>query len=396
VKILLATPTFPPFKDGVAQAAIAQARAFAAAGFNVTVATEPHPDRTLLAEDPGIRIQEFAIHGSPHFRHPYGGDTDAYIQFLQSTPCDVIVFHSYSWPLYLASPILKQLRAHKVLTSHGYGALVWTRVRTFPFGLGSLMWSFLKSIQMLNWYKALDRVVFLSTKVDGRAFYDHFLARLCRHKGIEVIPNGVELPDISCHEHAQSFLNAHGIRRTTHLFLCVANYSWRKDQGFAARAFREASISDSTLVFIGSEFNECSAAFQKADVSTLTQASSGRIFWLENVSRDHTLGALQACDAFVLSANQEAQPIALLEAMSYAKPWIARAAGCIELMEGGLCVNSIHEMAAAMRAMAGDPDLRAKLGSIGRQAVESSYQSARYGDCYCRLVNELNSLLTEE
>lgn len=394
LKVLLATPTFPPFKDGVAQAAIMQARALAAEGFEVNVATEPHPDRALLAEEPEIKVREFAIYGSPHFRNPYCGDIDAYVLYLRSTPCDVIVFHSYSWPLYLASPILQQLRARKVLTSHGYGALVWTPVRTFPFGLGSLLWSFLKSMQMLRWYKYLDRVVFLSAKIDKGAFYDHFLARFLRHTGIRFIPNGVEVPDISVARPTQNFLNAHGIPPAAHLFLCVANYSWRKDQGFAVRAFREAAIPDSILIFIGSEFNECSAAFQKADAKAHTCSHGERIVWLEKVDRENTLGAIQACDTFILSANHEAQPIALLEAMSYGKPWIARAAGCIDRMEGGLCVKSVRSMAEAMRGLARDSEWRSRLGATGRLAVENNYNYTRYGDSYCSLLRELSTMRT--
>ena len=371
-----------------------QARAFAAEGFEVNVATEPHPDRALLAEEPEIKVREFAIYGSPHFRNPYCGDTDAYILYLRSTPCDVIVFHSYSWPLYLASPILEQLHARKVLTSHGYGALVWTPVRTCPFGLGSLLWSFLKSMQMLKWYKCLDRVVFLNTKIDRSAFYDHFLARFLRHTGIRFIPNGVEVPDISVAQPAQKFLNAHGIPRAAHLFLCVANYSWRKDQGFAVRAFREAAIPDSILIFIGSQFNECSTAFQKADAKAHTCSRGERIVWLEKIDRENTLGAIQACDTFVLSANHEAQPIALLEAMSYGKPWIARAAGCIDRMEGGLCVKSVRSMADAMRALASGSELRSRLGATGRLAVEINYNYTRYGHSYRSLLKELSTLRT--
>jgi glycosyltransferase involved in cell wall biosynthesis len=394
LKVLLATPTFPPFKDGVAQAAIMQARALAAEGFEVIVATEPHPDRALLTEEPKIKVREFAIHGSLHFRNPYCGDTDAYIVYLRSTPCDVIVFHSYSWPLYLAAPILQQLRARKVLTSHGYGGLVWTPVRTLPFGLGSLLWSFFKSMQMLKWYKCLDRVVFLSTKIDRGAFYDHFLARFLRHTGIRFIPNGVEVPDISVAQPAQTFLNAHGIPHAAHLFLCVANYSWRKDQGFAVRAFREAAIPDSILIFIGSEFNECSTAFQKADAKAHTCSRGERVVWLEKIDRENTLGAIQACDTFVLSANHEAQPIALLEAMSYGKPWIARAAGCIDRMEGGLCVKSVRSMAKAMRALASGSELRSRLGATGRLAVQNNYNHTRYGHSYSSLLRELSTLGT--
>lgn len=248
---------------------------------------------------------------------------------------------------------------------------------------------------MLKWYNHLDRVVFLSPKVDRRAFYDHLLAKLCGHKGIRIIPNGIEVPHVHTDQPAQDFLDFYNIARTEHLFVSVANYSWRKDQGFAVRAFREAAIPDSTLIFIGSEFNECSAAFQEADAASRSSKSAGqRIIWLEKVSREHTLGALQACDSFVLSANHEAQPIALLEAMSYAKPWIARDAGCIDRLEGGLCVKSVRDMAKGMRRLASDSNLRSRLGAAGRLAVERTYNSARYADSYSRLLKELQQSST--
>lgn len=392
LKVLLATPTFPPFKDGVAEAAAAQARAFAAKGFEVHVATEPHADRTADSTGLQIAIREFSISGSPHFRTPYHGETEAYREFLQSEPWDFIIFHSYSWPLYLATPHLLQVCGRKILTSHGYGALVWVPVPKFPFGLGSLAWSFVTSLEMLKWYKQLDRVVFLSSKVDGRAFYDHFLAKVCRHKGIRIIPNGVDVPELPMSHLAESFLDYYGIRRTKTLFLCVANYSWRKDQGFALRAFRKAAVPDSTLIFIGSEFNECSAAFQRSDTASHSRTRSRQVVWLEKVNREHTLGALQACDVFVLSANHEAQPIALLEAMSYTKPWIARQAGCIDQMEGGLCVRSVSNMAKAMRKLATNSALRFELGVVGRHAVENCYTSAHYDAAYCELLSELNTV----
>jgi glycosyltransferase involved in cell wall biosynthesis len=391
MKILLATPTFPPFKDGVAQAAYTQARAFADEGHAVHVATEPHGDRTAKPGVARICVREFRIVGSPHFRDPYRGETAEYIQYLHAESWDVIVFHSYSWPLYLAAPSLKQIHGGKILTSHGYGALVWTPVRRFPFGLGSLLWSFARSMAMLKWYKHLDRVVFLSPKADGRAFYDHFLAKLCRHNGIRIIPNGAPLPHGESAVAPQNFLKRYGIARTKHLFLCVGNYSWRKDQGFALRAFRKAAIPDSTLVFIGSEFNECSVAFQEADAKLRSLAPPGTVRWLEKVSREHTLGAIQACDAFVLSANHEAQPIALLEAMSYAKPWVARDAGCIDRMEGGFCVKSVKAMAEAMRSLASNPELRRRVGATGKAAVEQHYRSTQYCEAYLNLLQDLKT-----
>lgn len=392
MRVLLATPTFPPFKDGVAEAAAAQAYAFATDGHEVHVATEPHADRQPCSKRGAPTIREFNVLGSPHFRDPYHGDTAAYLEYLQSEPWDAIIFHSYMWPLLLAAPYLRQIPGKKILTSHGYGALLWTPVRRFPFGLGSWLWSVAQSMAMLKWYKRLDRVVFLSPKIDGRAFYDHFLAKICRHKGIRIIPNGVDLPKLHSDQFAQSLLDRYGISGAKHLFLSVANYSWRKDQGFAVRAFRAAAIPDSILVFIGSEFNECSAAFQEADAKAHTCSHGERIVWLEKVDRENTLGAIQACDTFVLSANHEAQPIALLEAMSYGKPWIARAAGCIDLMEGGLCVKSVRSMAEAMRRLASSSQLRSRLGATGRLAVDNNYNYTQYEHSYRSLLRELSTL----
>jgi glycosyltransferase involved in cell wall biosynthesis len=388
MKILLATPTFPPFKDGVSEAAAAQAQAFAREGFDVHVATQPHPNRLADPWKGKIIIHEFAVSGSPHFRSPYHGDTNEYRRLLISEPWDTIVFHSYSWPLYLAADLFLQIRAKKILTSHGYGALVWTPVRQFPFGLGSLAWSFAKSMAMLRWYKYLDRVVFLDSKIDTNTFYDHFLARISRHKGIRIIPNGVGFPIADSDRLSQGFLVHYRIPHTSCLFLCVANYSWRKDQEFAVKAFRQAAIPESALVFIGSEFNECSEAFQRADAARSSEPLPGNVIWLEKVNRADTLGALQACDAFVLSAKQEAQPIALLEAMSYGKPWIAREAGCIDRMEGGLCVGSTCDMAKAMRRIARDTALRSRLGAEGRRAVEVRYSVSQYGTSYVDLLKE--------
>jgi len=389
MRILLATPTFPPFKDGVSEAASAQANAFAAAGFDVYVATEPHAGRLAHSNHPRITIREFSISGSPHFRYPFQGETSLYRDYLNSKRWDIIVFHSYAWPLYLAADYLSQIQSRTILTSHGYGALVWTPARKFPFGLGTLFWSVIKSMSMLRWYKYLDRVVFLDSKIDSASFYDHFLARVVRHTGIRIIPNGVASPISDADRLARSFLDRYRISATKPLFLCVANYSWRKDQGFAARAFRQADIPGSTLIFIGSEFNECSDAFRKADYKASTHLQGGNIVWLEKVTREHTLGALQACDAFVLSANHEAQPIVLLEAMSYGKPWIARKAGCIDRLEGGLCVRSVDAMAESMRKITMDGEQRSRLAEDGRQAAKARYSLRQYGRSYCYLVKEL-------
>ena len=386
-KILIATFTFPPNKDGVAEAASVMARAYLKHGWEVEIATEPTiPPREEKTWE-GMPIHEFRISGTPHSRYPFRGETDAYRDFLRSGSWDVVIFHAYSWPTYLAAPHLDEIRGKKILVSHGYGALIWVPSRNFPFGLGSLLDSLVRSVVMLGWLRKINRVVYLSPRRDLKAFFDHALARLIRHPGIRVIPNGID-PEVRG-RFGESFRKAVGAVPGQIVFLCVANYSQRKDQGYAVRAFREAAIPDSLLVFIGSEFNDAYRAFRAEDATWESASPPGRVVWLEKQDRAATLDALAGCDVFVLSASVEAHPIALLEAMREGKPWIAREAGCIREMAGGLCVSSEKAMAQGMRRLAENTSLRAATGREGAAAVARDYTVGGYTDSYCRLVEEL-------
>ena len=388
MRILLCTFTFPPNKDGVSEAASAMAQAFLDRGWSVEIATEPvNPKREDLNWN-GATIHEFSIIGSLHPRNPFRGEVGKYRSLLLSGNWDVIIFHSYSWTLYLAAPILDLLPGKKISASHGYGALVWVPVPRFPYGIGGLAITAIHSLLMLRWIKKIDRLVFLSKQRDLLAFYDHTLAHIARHKGIEIIPNGIDLDEKP--SDPESFRNQIGADAGSIVFLCVANYSKRKNQGFAARAFRKAAISDSFLVFIGSEFNEFTEEFRKADLPFANAETPGRVVWVEKQSREATVNAIAGCDIFVLSASQEAQPIVLLEAMRERKPWIARDAGCISEMPGGICVKTVASMAAAMKKLAADPGLCDILGSEGRRAVEQIYNRSAYNSAYCRLIEQIS------
>jgi glycosyltransferase involved in cell wall biosynthesis len=387
MKILIATPTFPQNKDGVAEAAAATATAFLSQGWKVEIATEPtNPARSSSIWN-GAHIYEFAIHGSPYFRHPFGGQTSDYKEFLLAGDWDVILFEGYSWPLYCAVSLLDRISAKKIVAGHNYGALQWTPVSRFPYGLAVWADAVWRSLVMLTWIRKIDRCVFLSPHADLLAFYDHWLAKRARHPGITIIPNGVEMPGNLLS--SSTFRQKHGIPAKAIFFLCIANYCARKDQGYAVRAFHHAAIPNSHLVFIGSEFNDSSNFFQQQDVNFATSSPPGTVHWLEKISRSETLDALSDCDVVVLSANQEALPFVLLEAMAYQKAWVARRAGCIQHLPGGICVHSEKQMAKAMQLMASQPDQKKCLGLEGRISVENHFSRKQYAKRYCDLVRDV-------
>ena len=387
MKILIVAFTFPPHMDGVSDATAAMTRGFTDRGWEVDILTEPAtPAReSMLWNKARIHEYTYTEGDSPDIILKQRGTN--YADFLLGGPWDVLIFHAYGHHVRLALPVMERIRGKKVLVSHGYAALMWVRTNRFPFGLAYWMRSVIGSFRMPGWLGRFDRTIYLSEQADLVGFYDHFIAKACRYAGARVIPNGVDRTERG--ENPERFRQEHGIPRDAFLFVCVANYSRRKDQGYGARAFRKAAIPGSVLVFIGSEFNVYSEAFQAADEQERGSNPPCTIIWLEKQSRSSTLNALAACDAFVLSANHEAQPIALLEAMREGKPWIARKAGCIGRMEGGLCVTSEQAMADAMVRLTSDGELRSRLSREGSEAVSQRYDRNTYMESYCKLVEEL-------
>ena len=390
LSILVAAFTFPPNKDGVAEASSSMVQAFLDKGWNVEVATEPSsPARNSLIFM-GSKIYEFAITGTPYFKDPFRGEITKYRNFLLQGDWDVIIFQAYWWPLCLALPILNQIKSKKILVSHGHSGIHISLTPVFPFGLFYYFSTIYQSIKMLGWLNRFSSIVFLSHRCDTKNFFDHILAKLCRHPHIGVIPNGIntprlDLPPTFCFRHK------HNIPADSIFFLCVANYEIRKDQGFAVRAFRKAAIQNSCLVFIGSKFNPFSRLLQSDDAEDSLLKSFGKIIWLENVPREETLSAFSTCDCFVLSSEREAQPIALLEAMSFSRPWIARDSGCISEMPGGIVVQSTTTMAEAMQQIASDSKQRAKLGKLGFFAIQDVYNKDKTTSAWIKLVEALSS-----
>lgn len=388
LSVLVAAFTFPPNKDGVAEASSSMVQVFLNKGWQVDVATGPTlPARNSL-NFMGSKIYEFAIIGTPYFKDPFRGEIIKYRNFLLQGDWDVIIFQAYWWPLYLALPILSQIKSKKVLVSHGHRGIHISLTPVFPFGLFYYFSTFFQTLKMLGWHKDFHRIVFLSHRCDTKNFFDHSLTKLCKHPHINVIPNGVCTPQTYVPS-VLSFRQKHNIPSNSILFLCVANYCLVKDQGFAARAFRMAAIPNSFLIFIGSEFNECSRKLQSEDAKFAHSSSAGTILWLEKVPRDETLSAFSDCDCFVLSSKREAQPIALLEAMSFSRPWIARAAGCISEMPGGIVVQNTTAMAEAMLRLAKDSELRAKIGRSGFTAAQEVYNKNKTASSWIKLVEDL-------
>jgi glycosyltransferase involved in cell wall biosynthesis len=242
----------------------------------------------------------------------------------------------------------------------------------------------------MPWHlREFDWVTVLSARSDFRRFFDLRLARLTGYQRISVIPNGTYPERFT--GSGEDFREAFGITENF-IFLCVANYSTRKNQELAVRAFRGARLGGAALVFVGSELAEYGLRMQRLDAQLAATQPAGRVLCLERVSQNLTVSAYLASDVFVLSAKAETQPIVLLESMAAGKPWISTDTGCVRELPGGIVVENEKAMVMAMQRLASEPSLRQKLGREGRQASIELYNwkttMAAYDTLFRRLMTE--------
>jgi glycosyltransferase involved in cell wall biosynthesis len=198
------------------------------------------------------------------------------------------------------------------------------------------------------------------------------------HILLRILPNSVAPAFFDGHWDGSIFRETHGLGGGP-LFLCVANYSTRKNQQLALRAFAEAAVPAAALVFIGSEVNEHSRALEEL-AGTLPLAPGTTVRVLAGLSRADTIAAFHDAHAFVLSATEETQPFVLLEAMAAGLPFVSTPTGCVDEMPGGITAGTSAEIAQAMRMLASDPALHAKLRAEGLKFARANCSRDRSVD----------------
>lgn len=389
MKILITSFTYLPNKDGVAEACRVMAEGLAALGWEVWVATSMGCQLgvdTRPVACAGVNVVHFPLdqhtYNSPSLKDEIG----EFLDFVRDGDFDVVA--NQCWDSLLArylQPVRRSLQAEFVIISHGYSRHIMDWQKNPLKGWGVWLRGMLFTLQDFpKMLAAHDKVIFLSGKRDWNRFSDHLAATAMRHRGIHVIANGIDLkqfPDTD-----EGFRERHGIGNAP-MALCVANYSERKNQLLAVRAFREANVPGSVLVLIGSQFNDYSERVRKLDSRLSAAHADCRVLFLEKLPRGETFAAYVACDLFLLAAKAETQPIVLIEAMAAGKPWISTDTGCVSEMSGGIVCGCNKQLVAAIRRLFADEAERRRLGGLGKSeaaAKHDSSQTARSFDAVLR------------
>lgn len=363
MKLLLTSPTYPPFNSGLGNAVRQQAQALRARGATVVVATSGEGRATR--EDTGVRIEEFAVSGADWPVHPVHGDVSGYAALLTGGGFDAVVLNAWqTWSTDVALGILDRIPARKYVYSHGLStdlffffqplrsALRWLAWRPYRWRLAARM-------------RRLDGVIFLAEDGCDCRFAD---ARLARRLGVPawVVPNATTAAGPSA---------PHGEREG---LVAVGAYDRLKGHDFVLRAYaRSAARGRVPLAMFGQAFTPFTA-----ELHALARelGIAGSVTFHEGVTGDALISVYDRALLLLSGSHTECQPLVLLDAMATGTPFVARATGCIPGLAGGRAVRTEAEMAAAIDALATDGAAWQNLSAAGTAAVREHYLPGVTGD----------------
>lgn len=365
MRILLTTPTYPPFNSGLGNAVRQQAKSLVEDGHEVVVATGG--ERRMSRDDPesGARIEEFAVSGADWLVRPIRGDVDAYAAFLAWGQFDVSVFNAWqTWSTDIPLQMLERISGRKYVYSHGLSTDLFFRFQPFRSALRWLAW------RPYRWrlgarMGGLDGVIFLADRGCDCRFDDIVLAR---RRGVAhwVVPN----PVLGA---AAARLGRPVVERNKrNSLIAVGAYEAMKGHDFVLRSYAMSAAKNRVpLRLFGQSFTPyCDRLRRIASELGITAES---IEFSEGIAADALLDAYTGAVAVLVGSHTECQPLVLLDAMATGTPFVARASGCIPFLAGGQAVTTEVEMAREIDALVGDDGVWTRLSTVGSVAAQGTF-----------------------
>jgi glycosyltransferase involved in cell wall biosynthesis len=195
-----------------------------------------------------------------------------------------------------------------------------------------------------------------------------------RDDQVAVVPNGVQLTGIEQRHSRDAF------RRQWNLgdglvIVFLGRLTERKGLRLLISAFAELAPTEPAahLLIAGPDWG----LLGRLRSEVQTRRLQSRVAFAGPLSGAGKLEALTAADVFVLPAIGEGFSMATLEAMACGLP-VVLTEGCnfpeVATAGAGMVVSpAARPLAEALRLLAGDADLRARMGQRGRELVSSSY-----------------------
>jgi glycosyltransferase involved in cell wall biosynthesis len=202
---------------------------------------------------------------------------------------------------------------------------------------------------------------------------------------IDVVHNGVDIDDFALPPGPDVRSELAGSREGP-VFLTVARLDQQKGHDVLLRA--ATRVADGRFVLAGEGPERPLLEALAAELRL-----GDRVLFLGR--RSDVPDLLAAADAFVLPSRFEGSPLAVLEAMAAGKPVVCSAIGGTDELvvhgETGLLVpvGDADALSAALRELAADSSLRARLGAAGRERAKQHFSLADSTSRVERIYEEL-------
>jgi glycosyltransferase involved in cell wall biosynthesis len=361
VKILLTTPSYPPFNSGLGNAVQMQARMLIESGYDVEISTGGSCTGKRIDPKLGINVFEFRISGANNIFHSIRGDVNEYRNFLRSSKYDFYIFNAWqNWCTDIPLSMLSEIAGVKLLYSHGVSTNLFINKDKLRSTIRYLLWRPYWH-RIINYMQSLDGIIFLSHKGVDNRFDDLYLAQKLNLKFF-VVPNSVYC------ERRRFVVDKRILKAKQHCIISVGSYSWLKGHDFVIKSYALSNFKNKVpLRIFGQNFNKFTDELR--DLALHLGIRNSMIEFKEGISGKKLFDEYQEASIFLCGSHSECQPLVLIDAMRAGLPFISRPSGCIPFMKGGIMVENEVQCAEEINRLLDNNSEWIALSEAGRSAA---------------------------
>lgn len=236
-------------------------------------------------------------------------------------------------------------------------------------------------------YRRADRVV-----VNSPGYVQHVLERGARR--VDMVPNGADPEMFEPESRGEHFREKHQLDEKF-LAMYAGAHGLSNDLGVVLEAAAQTrDRGDIVFVFVG-DGKEKPALVQQAEALRLDN-----VLFVPSVPKNEIAEVLAAADACIailkpLKMYQTTYPNKVFDYMAAGRAVLLVIDGVIrEVVEEAGCGIAVppgnpRELAAAVIALADQPEVSQAMGSAGRKAIEDKYQRQIFSDQFARILEEM-------
>lgn len=399
MRVMFSVPSYWPSQDGVANITGYLAEGLAARGHDVLIYTsmgngglQELPENEHHA---GVNIERIRVYVNWPFRLK-GRDEKStekkyYERIKQYNPDVLIVVCSQTWTLDWLVPYLKKLDMVKIFYSHGYSK--WSE--HYPFldkirnrnilGIWDLLLCKKYYDKLYKYIRLFDKAIYLSKENNSYVY-----AQKNKLENDAVLENAID--DIFFEKNA---MREKGKKQQEEIvYLYVANYNANKNQEMLVKAFGDAKLGKSRLVFAGYEDCEYLQYIKEIAKESIAGQEQKKIDFYVHLPRKEIIELYYEADVFVCPSKSETWSIVAHEAAAAALPIISTDVGIYSEIESAYIVKNQQEMAIALQKLYENEAERIFSGEMTLRWLMG--QNCRIEDKVDWLENELFALLKEK